>query len=59
MRPVSFRGRDARMDGWTNDGTESVESVHAKDMQMRYDENDLDKRMEAANITSVHITSEW
>ena len=33
--------------------------LHAKDMQMRYDENDLDKRMEAANITSVHITSEW
>ena len=31
----------------------------AKDMQLRYDENDLDKRMAGADITSVHITSTW
>lgn len=35
------------------------QAIHAKDMQMRYDEMDLDRRMEAAGITSVHITSEW
>ena len=31
----------------------------AKDMQLRYDENDLERRMEAANITLVHVTKDW
>ena len=35
------------------------QAVHAKDMQMRYEEMDLDRRMSAADITSVHITSDW
>ena len=35
------------------------QAVHSKDMQMRYDELDLDRRMGAADITSVHITSDW
>jgi hypothetical protein len=33
--------------------------VMAKDVKLRYDENDLDKRMAGAGITSVHITSTW
>eukprot|EP00966_Prymnesium_polylepis_P015762 364146-Prymnesium_polylepis.1 len=30
-----------------------------KDMQLRYDENDVDKRMSRADITSVHVSCTW